>query len=312
MATAENRVATLQTGLRTPTNDAKFTNYAYWISGANSKNSALQQYDLLRTGYVRLFVLQLPKFVDTLLPEESKKFKHMLEFGNVGIDGIQGFSVETTQATGGFAGTSVELPTISKDDTSSVTIKVYETQGSLIRTYIDFWITGTFDPYTGLSHYHGARDIEEVPIEFSQANHTMEILVVAMDPTGDKAEYSCLLTNLFPKSSNHDHFNFDPGQHELVQLSLEFTCNKYMGSQINYIGQEALNQFKILRNFLNTYSGYSISNFQPGSGQTYFNNASSIDEWQTQKASTWFGSGATGEINPLSSYMDKAVLPSTN
>lgn len=255
------KVATLQDNIRTSNTDSTFTNYAYWISGANSKHAALEQYDLLRTGYVRLFVLQLPAFVEYLLPSESAKFKHMLEFGNVGIDGIQGFSVETTQATGGYSGSSVELPTSSKDDTSSITIKVYETQGSLMRTYIDFWITGTFDPYTGLNHYHGARDVgdenERKTYVFSQANHTMEVLVVATDPTGDLPEYSCLLTNLFPKQSNHDHFNFDPGSHELVQLSLEFTCNKYMSSQINYIGKYALEQYKILKNFLKMHSGYS-------------------------------------------------------
>ena len=64
MADQNIKVATLQTGLRQPNNDAKFTNYAYWISGANSKHNALEQYDLLRTGYVRIFVLQLPKFVE--------------------------------------------------------------------------------------------------------------------------------------------------------------------------------------------------------------------------------------------------------
>lgn len=254
-------VATLQDNLNKSHTDDTFTNYAYWISGANSKHAALEQYDLQRTGYVRVFVLQLPEFVEKLLPSESAKFKHMLEFGNVGVDGIQGFSVETTQATGGYNGTSIELPTGSKDDTSSVTIKVYETQGSLMRTYIDFWITGTFDPYTGLSHYHGIRELTDEPgcaeMYLSQAHHTMELLVVATDPTGEAAEYSCLLTNLFPKQSNHDHFNFDPGSHDLVQLSLEFTCNKYMSSQINYIGSYALTQYKILKNFLKMHSGYN-------------------------------------------------------
>ena len=307
MAGTDKTVATLQTGLRQPTNNEKFTNYAYWISGANSRHAALEQYDLLRTGYVRIFVLQLPKFVESLLPEESKKFKHMLEFGNVGIDGIQGFSVETTQATGGYAGTSVELPTSSKDDTSSITIKVYETQGSLIRTYIDFWITGTFDPYTGLSHYHGARNFDKT-LEMSQANHTMEILYVATDPTGDKAEYSCLLTNLFPKQSQHDHFTFDPGSHELVQMNLEFTCNKYMGSQINYIGQTALNQFKILKNFLNTYSGYSPANLTNGrDSQIYFQNTDNITEWQKTTGDAWFANGSSVEIDPRSDYMPYAA-----
>lgn len=277
-----NKVATLQDNIRRPIKDDNLTHYAYWISGANSKHAALEQYDLLRTGYVRIFVLQPPAFVDKLLPKETAKFVHLLEFGNVGIDGIQGYSVETTQATGGYAGTSIELPTGTKDDTSSITIKLYETQGSLVRTYIDFWITGTFDPITGLNHYHGARMPSIYGIDgqqdansmyFSQANHTMEVLAVATDPTGDLPEYSCLLTNMFPKGSDHSHFNYDPGSHELVQLSLEFTANKYLGTQINYLGKIALEQFRILKNFMLTYSGYDEKKIRQ------LNSGMDITEW---------------------------------
>ena len=185
----------------------------------------------------------------------------MLEFGNVGISGIQGYTAEFASVTAGYVGNTVEIPTSVKDDTNSITIRIYETQGSLIRTYIDFWLTGVSDPYTGLSHYHGARDVDENSSSYvlSQANHTMEALYVATDPTGEQAEYVCLLTNMFPRSSDHSHFEYEPGSHDLVQLSLEFTCTKYMSAQINYIGTVALNKFAILKNYLNMYSGYTAA-----------------------------------------------------
>lgn len=264
---------------RTPNVDS-FTKYAYWISGPNAKHNALKQYDLQRTGYGRLFIVQMPRFVEKLLPDETTIFKHMLEFGNVGIDGIQGFSVETTQATGGYAGASIEMPTGTKDDTSSITVKVYETIESMVRSYVDFWITGTFDPYTGLNHYHGARETsigisaeDAKTMYFSQANHTMEAFYIATDPTGEVPIYSCLLTNMFPKQSDHSHFNFDPGSHELVQVSIEFTVNKYMGSDINYLGKVILDNFKILKNFMLTYSGYSKSDILKHTKTT------NISEW---------------------------------
>ena len=255
-------VATLQDNLRKSNTDV--TKYSYWLGGFNTKNSALKQYDLLRTGYGRIFILQMPAFVKFLLEDETKKFKHMLEFANTGIDGIQGYTVEFQSATGGYNGNSIEVPTNVKDDTNEITIKVYETQGSLIRTYIDFWITGTIDPFTGLSHYHGARDVDANSSSYvqSQANQTMEALYVATDPTGEQAEYVCLLTNMFPKSSDHSHFNTSPGEHNLVEVSIPFTANKYMSAQINYIGTVALKKFKILRNYLNIYSGYSARNIE--------------------------------------------------
>ena len=253
-------VATLQDNIRKCDN-TEITNYAYWLGGTDTTNAALAQYDLLRTGYGRLFILRMPAFVEFLLEDETRVFKHMLEFGNVGISGIQGYTAEFASVTAGYVGNTVAIPTGVKDDTNSITIRIYETQGSLIRTYIDFWLTGVSDPYTGLSHYHGARDVDENSSSYvlSQANHTMEALYVATDPTGEQAEYVCLLTNMFPRSSDHSHFEYEPGSHDLVQLSLEFTCTKYMSAQINYIGTVALNKFAILKNYLNMYCGSSAA-----------------------------------------------------
>lgn len=302
------KVATLQDNINKSRTGDDFYKYSYWLSGPNSKHSALEQYDLLRTGYTRIIILRMPQFMEALLPEETKKFKHMLEFGNVGIDGIQGYSVETTQATGGFAGASIELPTGTKDDTNSITIKVYDTQGSLIRTYIDTWITGTFDPITGLNHYHGARDASITgdggvakTMYFSQANHTMEALIIASDPTGDIPEYVALTTNMFPKQSDHSHFNFDPGSHELVQISLEFTANKYMSSQINYLGKVALQQFRILKNFMLLYSGYSENNIKE------LKSGANITEW----GGPFSGEGGKGYIVQGSNY-EPYNYPSSN
>lgn len=293
------KVATLQDNLRKSNTDV--TKYSYWLGGFNTKNSALKQYDLLRTGYGRLFVLQMPAFAKFLLEDETKAFKHMLEFGNTGVDGIQGYTVEFQSATGGYNGNSMEIPTNVKDDTNEITIKLYEAQGSLIRTYIDFWITGTIDPFTGLSHYHGARDVEANSDSYiqSQANQTMEILYVATDPTGELAEYTCLLTNMFPKSSDHSHFNYSPGEHNLVEVSIPFTANKYMSSQINYIGAVALKKFKILRNYLNIYSGYSPSDIERIVG------THEIEDWKNPEGQDLTGSYQSIQQNKAYQYAEQ-------
>lgn len=278
-------VATLQDNINTP-NVSNVQNYAFWLGGTDTTNAALKQYDLLRTGYGRIFILQMPKFVQYLLPSETAKFRHLLQFANTGIDGIQGYTVDFTSITVGYVGNTVELPINVKDDTTAITIKVYETQGSLFRTYLDFWITGTIDPFTGLSHYHGARDVlggangttdKRGSMYLSQANQTMEALYVATDPTGEKPEYVCLLTNMFPKSSDHSHFVYEAGSHDLVQLSLEFTAAKYMSAQINYIGCEALKRYNILRNYLNMYSGYTADKVEKRLGALTINNWNSAN-----------------------------------
>ena len=251
--------STLQSNIKH--NNTQITKYAYWLGGTDVTHNALAQYDLLRTGYGRLFILRMPEFVRALLPDATAKFKHLLEFANTGIEGINGYDVQTTTLTAGYAGNSVELPMGVTDSTNSITVKLYETAGSSIRTYIDFWLSGIADPFTGLSHYHGARDVNDALVS-SQANQTMEALYVATDQTGESnnIEYACLLTNMFPKNSDHSHFNTQPGQHDLVELSLEFSCNKYMSAQINALGRAALQNYEILRNYLNFNSEYDTGN----------------------------------------------------
>lgn len=254
---------TLQTGLRE--NNVTVTNKGYWLGGTDATRACLDQYDLLRRGYGRLFILKMPYFIEQLLPDATKKFKHLLEFANVGVDGIGGYSVDFGSMTAGYAGNTIEIPVNSKDDTNSITIKMYETSGSLIRTYIDFWITGVADPFTGLSHYHGARELVSNNIYCSQANQTMEALYVATDQSGTALEYACLLSNMFPKASNHDHFNYSPGEHDLVDMSIEFTAIKYMSAQINELGKAAIEKYQILKNYLN----FQHSDYDPGNALTW-------------------------------------------
>lgn len=231
-------------------NEDYIENYAYWLGGGDTSNAVLGQYDIQRNGYGRLFIIRMPYFVSQMLPSASKKVKHLLEFANVGIDGIQGYSVEFGSITVGYAGTTVEIPTGAKDDTSSLTIKIYDTAASLLRSYFDYWITGSVDPYLGFTHYNGALDAEIVSY-ISQAYQTMEAIYVATDPTGKYLQYACLLTNLFPKNSEHSQYNWEPGQHDLTQINQEFTANKIMSNQITNMGRKLLNQYNIIKNFNN-------------------------------------------------------------
>lgn len=254
---------------------------SYWLGGVDTRAEAMKNVDLARTGYGRLFIVKMPKFVQKTLPSATKKFKHMLEFANIGIDGIAGYSVEFGSLTAGYTGTTVEMPTSVKDDTNSVTIKINETSKVLIQSYLDYWITGTIDPFTGLATYHGLLD-GDASMKYSQANHTMEAVYVHTDPTGTGVNYACLLTNMFPKASDHSHWVTEPGSHELVSLSIEFTCNKYVTGQITAFGQQLLNNQNILKNYLNFNSGYTISGttVTGGGGTTTMTDVDKIGAWK--------------------------------
>lgn len=254
-----NLIPTAQTNIKN-TDDKKFTNHAFWMNGPNVTHELLKQYDPLRNPLGRLIILRMPVFLQTVLPASTKKIKHLLEFANVGIDGISGYSAEFSTMTVGYNGNTIELPNMVKDDTNSLTIKVYETSGSVFREYMDAWLTGFNDPVLGYSTYHGATEIDP-SVTYQQANHTMEALYIALDPTGTQPEYVALLVNMFPKGSDHSHFNYEPGSRDVVNLSLEFTATKYITYQVNELGKAAIDKFKLIRNYQNiTFGDYDPNN----------------------------------------------------
>jgi len=252
-------VSTLQSNIKSNTKD--MTLYSLFLGGLNVTSKALAQYDPLKTGYARIFFTKMPPFMKTIVPEKTKQFKHLLEYGFVGVDGLQNITLEFEQVGGGYAGRQFEIPTVAKDETNSLTVKVYEMAGSPVRDYVDMWISGISDPYTGLGHYHGALDIANAGLSYSQVNHSAEAFYVETDPTGRSTgiEYACLLTNLVPKVVKLDHFNYEAGNHPIVQTDIEFTATKYQSPQINDIAVALIAKYKILRDYLKFDSQYTTT-----------------------------------------------------
>lgn len=237
------------TGLKENTTDLE--KYALFMGGTNVTHDALMAYDPLKTGYARLFMVREPVFLLETIPTKFSKFKHILEYGNTAISGIGDVSVNFETITGGYVGKSFEIPTYASDGTTSLTITCYEFTGSPIRDVLHSWINGTNDLLTGLAHYNGA----STPV--LQANQTAEFIYVNTDNTGKNIEYACLLANCFPHGINTDAFNYQSGEHRLVETAIEFTCTKYESLQINKVAKKLLDKYRILANSLNFYSGYN-------------------------------------------------------
>ena len=245
-------------------NNKDLTKYSLFLGGLNVKAKALEQYNPLKTGYTRIFVVQMPKFMNRILPLASANFKHMIEYGFKSIDGIQNLTMEYEAITGGYAGRSFEIPTILKDETNAITIKLQEMSGSPVREYIEMWLSGISDPHTGLCHYHGALDKDSATgnagMEAIQANQVAEMVYVSTDNTGREIEFACLLSNMIPKVVKRDHYNYESGTHNAVEYDVEFTCTMYTSPDVNNVAKLLLDKYKILTNYLDFKSDYIMSN----------------------------------------------------
>lgn len=236
---------------------SNMTDYSLFLGGINSKGSALEQYTPLKTGYNRIFIVKVPRFLNKLDSAMTTRFKHLVEYGFIGFDGLGNLSLETEQITGGYAGRQMDIATVTRDETSEVTLRMYEMAGSPTREFIDAWVTGITDPLTGLSHYHNVADVP-----FNQANHTMEVVYVATDSTGrsDNIEYACLLTNMMPKQVKKDQFNYEAGQHNIVQMDIPFTAVRYESSQVNELAKALVKKYAITKNTSYQFSSdYKVS-----------------------------------------------------
>ena len=162
-------ISTIQNGIHRHT-DNDLTNYALFMGGLNVTHDVLTHYDPLRTGYGRLFMIRQPVFLSKNIPSQLKKFKHILEYGNTAVQGINDINVNFNSITGGYVGKSFEIPSVATDDTNSFTVNCYEFSGSPIREVIHTWINGTTDLLTGLTHYNGES------IDKTQANQTAEFI----------------------------------------------------------------------------------------------------------------------------------------
>lgn len=245
-------------------NNKDLTRYSLFLGGLNVKARALEQYDPLKTGYTRIFMVQMPRFMNRILPIATRNFKHMIEYGFKSIDGIQNLTMEYEAITGGYAGRSFEIPTILKDETNAITIKLQEMSGSPVREYIEMWLSGISDPHTGLCHYHGALDIDDTTgntyMEAIQANQVAEAIYVSTDNTGLQIEFACLLSNMIPKVVKRDHYNYESGTHNAVEYDVEFTCTMYTSPDVNNVASLLLDRYRILTNYLDFRSDYIMSN----------------------------------------------------
>lgn len=265
---ARDKIQTMQSNIAQFDSEG-IKKYSLFLGGLDTTNKSLAQYDPLRTGYGRIFFVRMPFFMDCLMPTATKGVKHMLEYGNTGVTGLGNTTLDFEQFTGGYAGKSFDIPTVAKDETTEITIQLYEFAGSPIREYMEMWISGISDPNTGLATLHNARTNSGKRVKYTQANITAEAFYVHTGPTGrqDDIQYACFLTNMMPKQATKDHFEYTSGDHKIVQISQTFTCVKYESAQINNVAKALIKKYVILRDFLDFKSGWTAQDIRDAANQ---------------------------------------------
>lgn len=279
---AIKNVITAQTGGR-QFNGKDFTKYSMFVGGTNATHHALLNYSPLMNGFVRVFIVRSPKAIlrmfagsaENLYSPDSLfiQFKHALEYMCRSVTGFGDKTIDKagTPIQGGFAGRQFNTPTVTRDTTETITFGLYELTGSPIFTVVDGWMNAIGDENSGYATYGGyigggydstgkskrlffnQNDTDQYGIEFNEANHTMEAIVVLTDRSGAQVERAVLLADMFPMSISQSAV-LDMGAggaHDNVTYDLQFNCIAYRSVIINAIADDLLKQYRIVSNSLN-------------------------------------------------------------
>lgn len=263
----------------TDASGAKYKNFGFWLQGVDVTEQNLDLFTPYLRGWSRIFFHKVPNFMNQLWPNKTSNFKTYFETAYTAISGINDISVDFTDFEGGFAGQRFSVPQLSRDDTESFSVSLYELAGSPVREYIELWITGVRDPRSGVAHYHGLIDKKMKnekgtnvgPLDYSELNHSAEFIYCTLDPTARQCEYVAMMAHCFPTKVPKDHLNFEHGSHDQAQMDLEFRCTKYESPAINDIGNAYLACSKVAYNYLDfdpnmedrtdmTYTTYQYGN----------------------------------------------------
>lgn len=237
------------------TNEKDYSKFRYFLSGVDDTYQNLGSFTPYIRGYSRIFVYRLPVFMDKYFTDLTARFKSYLETGYRSINGIQDITAEFVDFTGGFSNQKFSVMSTSNDDMDSVTISVYEQAGSPVREFLTTWLTGIRDPRSGVAHYHGHvynpanPDASDV-LEYSEKNHSMELIYFTTDPTAHRIEYACLLAHCVPTKVPRDHLNYDSSSHDNVEMEIELKCTKYESRYINDIAAFYLAADTVKYNYL--------------------------------------------------------------
>lgn len=334
----------LQTGLRDYNGDLR--QYTGMLGGLTPDIHTLRSLNPETTNRVLCVMFRGPYFLMHYFGQGETKaytnrwfatYKKMIEYYNLGVQCNFGDrSLASAQLQGGFAGRSINIPTVQNtNNAQSIIITVPELVGRPISNFHNMWIDGISDEVTGLTHYQGmvagsvqnniARRVflppeggDDQALEPSPAWEVAEFLVIALDRSGARVEAAAMALGCIPQNKiGFDIFTSNPtGSVQIQNVQLSFSCQFIQSAYVNDLAARYVKQFAVFGNSLNLNPGAGDAFFNnPGTGNSFidtpmFNNGvrPTLDAVQSSvgNAPTFYANEAPVQRQP---YVSRAIEP---
>jgi len=177
----------------------------------------LKRYDPQYTGYTEIFVLKLPKIMETNKIEDivqhSRNLKTLIEHCSTSYSGEPEISPEQAQIQMGSQDQQLNVHTVTNVEGSSFSINCLETIHEPLRHAVEKYLTMIGDPYTKHAPAFADMDMEKV-----LENYAMVICIVQMDPTLKTIENITIWEAVtITGAIDRDNLNYNAGDIEIVQ-----------------------------------------------------------------------------------------------
>lgn len=204
----------------------------------------LKAFEAAYTGHQFLFVIDVPKFMttgiyaDTNMHQHMKNLKAVIERASTGFSGMSPIQVNFDTMQDG-NGRKMDYVTSVVKENQSVSIKLHEFRGLPVRNALEAWVTGIYDYRSEHGSYHGNLGI---PGGWCAANHTMQLLVVQVDPSWTEIQDAAFYYNMVPEEVPFDMFSWTKGEHEIVpDYDISFRCNEERSPAVMYAAEKYMN-----------------------------------------------------------------------
>lgn len=189
-------------------------------------------FDPLITGYAFIFWIKLPLWVTNTF----SGFKSMTEKNFKSLDGISDIEIQTQAYNYSFANNEYNVAAGIQKGNTEFTLKHQEYSGSPIKNGYQYWVSGMYDPETGISPYARAHKMD-----YAAKNHTGSLLYTmtrpdannVMDDNIKNVEFSAFWTNCFPTKIPLSHLNYSQDNHDLVEIEQTFKGTIHLGPKVD-------------------------------------------------------------------------------
>lgn len=201
------------------------------------------QFNLFESGYAHLYVIAMPKWIDTFgtydndVKKMADTFKYILEYEFKGLDGIDDINTDKLEVTDGVSTLNV-IGKVTKQSSAEVTMSFTEKSGSVITNFIKFYLEGIKDPRSQAKTYHGLIRAGKTYGGFE--NEVFTLLYVVTDNTMLQLEKAYLLCNAWPTTARTNIYNVTKGEIDKKDIDVVFECFVLDGPDVDKRARDIL------------------------------------------------------------------------